>query len=120
MTLKEQILSAKRKIESVPENELGLTVFLRRMTGGERDIYIDAIEKGTVTGYLILALTLCDENGARLFENPDELKALDHTVIDRLALKAMEINGFTRAAREAVEKKVAAEKTVSGSTLPTN
>lgn len=132
MSMKLAILSAKKKIESVEVPELGITVNLKRMSGTEREVFqtaqLKAQEQEKVTGSavcllplqpLLLSLTLCDPIGNRIFDNPDEVKEIDGIVIDRLATRALEINGLTQESRLAIEKK-ALESIGSCSTSPTN
>ena len=54
---------------------------------------------------LLLALTLCDETGKRQFESADELKDVDSVAIDRLVKVALRMNGLTKEAQDALEKK---------------
>lgn len=116
--LKHIILSAKRRIEKIDVPELGMSIHLRRMNGHERDEYQAAMfaadraqaEKGMASVLplqpLLLSLCICDEDGKRVFDTPAEVQEMDGTVLDRLAIEAIRINGFSKEAREAIEKKV--------------
>jgi hypothetical protein len=118
MSLKEQILAARKKPQS--ETLHGLTVYLRRMTLGEAEAYYDAVKADKGKTYflmrLLLSFCLCEENGTHCFSNADELKGLDSEG-EKLALKAMELNGFTDATRAAIEKKVPAGTDGSNASL---
>ena len=111
--LKLEILSAAKRVERVAVPELGgMAVYLRPMTGAEADVYQAALEKASASNtsvglsLLLLSLTICDETGKRQFENTDELNAVDSVAITRLTHRALELNGLTKEAREALEKKV--------------
>ena len=80
-SLKNRILAAKMRLESIMVPEWGETVWLKRMTGSEQDVYQAAQIKagdeqktkgqGALLGLqpLLLSLTLCDESGKRLFDD---------------------------------------------------
>lgn len=116
MGLKEQLLAAKRKIETIHIPELGMDGFMRRMSGAERNVYhvaeLKADKAKELEGLavmlplrpLLLSLTLCDADGKRIM-TPEEVLEMDSAVIEILADKALEINALTIAAREAIEKK---------------
>jgi len=107
MSLKEQILAARKKPQA--ENFHGVTVYLRRLTLGEAEKYFEAVQADAGKTYylmrLLLTFCLCEENGVHVFANVDELKDLD-SESEKLALNAMELNGFTDATKAAIEKKV--------------
>ena len=116
--LKHRLLSMSRKVEAVHPPGLETGIHLRRMSGHERDQYQEAMfaadkeqkEKGTAAALLplqplLLSLCICDEHGNRVFEDPREVSEMDGMVLDFLAEKAMELNGFTKESREEIEKK---------------
>lgn len=123
--LKQKIISAAKKLESVEVPEWGVTVYLCRMTAGERDVFMRETEARKATNdffsldRLLVVLTLCDASGVRQFDNPDELKDADSLVLERLCKRAMYINGLTDEAREDIKKKLnSAENAGSSSSLP--
>ena len=125
--LKLELLAAAKKIEAMIVPELdGLTVYLRRMTGAERDIYLEACAKAAETKcykglrQLLLSLTLCDISGAKAFDDVKEIDQLDGLAIERLSDKAAELNGLTEKSRAEIEKKAQTGPTPSGSVLPAN
>lgn len=111
MDLKAKLLNASG-VQSVPCPEIGETVFLRRMTHDERGTWYASIpEGGTQTSAdimsnqrLLVALTLCDADGKRLFETADEIKGIDGVLIERLSSLAMDMNVLSRKAQENAEK----------------
>lgn len=119
--LKHQILAKKKHFEPVPASELpelGVDLWLRRMSGSEFDAYccarLEAKVKAETEGdsaylslkYLLLSTVVCDKSGQRVFDKPDELKEMDQIVLDRLAMRAGDLNGLTQDSREAIEKKL--------------
>lgn len=125
--LKKKLLTSKRHMEKVEVPDLGLSIYLRRMNGIERDEFMsaqaqaqkDEKDKG-LAAFLalqpkIVALTACDEDGDLIFESPEEVRELDGLLIETLSRKALEVNGMTKESRDAIEKKVS-PTTGSGST----
>jgi hypothetical protein len=93
--------------EDVPVKEWGGTVRVRTMTGAERDEFRSAIatEGGVLVGKFsaaLLAATIVDENGGRLFSVEDmvALQAKSATALDTAANVAMRLNGLGAAAQE--------------------
>lgn len=94
--------------------EWGGTVHVRTMTGAERDAFELSVTKskqkdGTfdIRGLKarLVALTLCDDEGSRLFGDDalDALNGKSAKVIDRLFEEAQRLNGL---GKEAVEELV--------------
>lgn len=96
----------KSEIVSVPE--WGGEVYIRCMTGTERDAFesatIDMRGKNDVHINLenararLLSMTICDENGKRMFSDADllELGAKNSIVLDRLFGIAQRLSGLTK------------------------
>ena len=107
---RDQILNAKDiKVEKVHVPEWGGDVYLRVISGADRDEYesfvLQSKDRGTVKNFraMLLAKAICDENGNPIFTNKD-IEALgkkNSVVLDRLWQKAMKLNGLTD---EEVEK----------------
>lgn len=123
------LLADDLKHEDVEVPEWGGTVRVRVMTGAERDEFRTSIatEEGSVPvgrfSVALLAATLIDEQGARLFtmEEIDQLAEKSGTSIDKPALVAMRLNGLGGGAvEEAVKNSEGdqSEKPGSGSPLP--
>ena len=104
-----QILKAKDyKSEEIQVPEWGDSVFVRSMSGTQRDAFIgychdhkdDNDDSATA---MLLSLTLCDEDGALLFsqDDIDALNDKDANVLARLAKDAMRINVLQPAGVEA-------------------
>lgn len=112
MLTRDQILAAQDIPAPVPVDvpEWGGTVFVRVMSGTERDAWEAASLKIQGTGKKtsavpnlenararLCALCLCDEHGKRLFSNNDvaELGKKNARALDRVYDKASQINGIT-------------------------
>ncbi len=105
---KDDILKAKdAKLEEVHVPEWGGSVFIRSMTGVERDSF-DAsnFTKDRKGGEYqvnlanmrarLLSLTICDENGVRLFEDAGKLGGKSAKVLSRLFEIAQRLSGITK------------------------
>lgn len=92
------------KIEKVAVPEWGGDVYMRTITGLERDLFEDSYSEKKMRAFRVrfLVLTLCDEKGERLFsdEEIDVLGKKSSAVINRLFEKAWELNAFTNNAVE--------------------
>lgn len=108
MLTKDQILSASdRKIEEVEVPEWNGSVYIRNMTGGERDAYEASLIKmqgKSVQANMadarakLCAICICDEDGNRLFTD-DEAKELSNkcaSALDRIYEKAESLNSLKR------------------------
>lgn len=110
---KAAILAADdRRLEPVEVPEWGGTVYLREMSGAEREGYLEALRKrtgpeGTLTRFRnlqaeLLVQVLVDERGAPLFD-ADEVDALggkSGAVLQRLFAHAAEMNGLNAEAED--------------------
>lgn len=128
---KDSILQYRRKpvpLGDIPE--WGGPVFVRVMSGTERDTY-DAgtyrLENGTVqvnhagSRARLLVRTLCDERGVRIFcdDDADLLTECDADLLDRCYARALEANGMgAKAVEEAVANFAKGTNASSGSTSP--
>lgn len=108
--LKATISSAFSKA-SVKQLEInGLTVYVRGLTGAERvqlQQMATAAQNGgePVADYKIVALGLCDSDGVRLFDDPEQVAVLDGAVLAKLAQAIFEQSGLTETAVADAEKK---------------
>ena len=109
---REAILSVKDTHQEVVHvEEWGGSVCIRAMSGAERDDFRAAIE-GTDTSLVgkyeapLLALTLVDEEGKRLFtiDDVEALRAKSAKVLDKLTQIAMRVNGMSEEAQEEAAK----------------
>lgn len=96
---KAKILSVKDvKVEAVPVPEWGGDVFIKSLSGTERDAFEDAYSSDKMKNFRarFLVLALCDEAGDRLFSDAeiDELGKKSAAVISRLFEKAWAFNAF--------------------------
>lgn len=112
---KAKILAAKDvKVESVPVPEWGDDVFIKTLSGTERDAFEDAYSADKMKNFRVrfLVLTLCDENGDRLFADSevDELGKKSAGVISRLFEKAWAANAFRSEDVDALGKDLASDQ----------
>jgi hypothetical protein len=106
--------------------EWGGAVRVRTMTGTERDDFRKSIasEDGLPVGRFsvaLLAATLVDENGARLFsmDEIDQLAEKNAASLDKPATVAMRLNGLGgEAVDEAVKNSASGQSDDSGSGSP--
>lgn len=119
---REQILEADdlpREPVKVPE--WGGTIFVRTMTGLERDEFESAIiaDKGKTDmknfRARLAALTITDEDGNRLFKSTDmaALGRKSASALDRVFAVAQKLNGMSAADMEEAEKNSDGEQTVA-------
>lgn len=108
----------------------GQTVHLRRITGAERLAWLDAMAKTGAETTLadalqhecqLLALTLCDEQGDRLFKDDETATVREHidaVTIDRLAKEAMRLNRLGGEEDDAAAQKKSPTTSGDTSSLP--
>jgi len=116
------------KHEDVPVSQWGGSVRVRTMTGIERDEFRAAIasEGGIPVGKFsaaLLAATIVDESGVRLFTVDDmaALQAKSAAALDAPAVVAMRLNGLGGSAVEdAVKNSGSGQSGDSGSDSPKN
>lgn len=107
---KAKILAAKdvKLSEAVPVPEWGGDVFIKTLSGTERDFFEESYSQNKMKAFRarFLVLTLCDENGERLFgdNEVDSLSGKSSTVLNRLFEKAWDHNAFTNDAVESLGK----------------
>lgn len=82
----------------IPVPEWGGDVYMKVLSGKDRDQFEDSIseKKTRRTQEMLLALTLSDEKGSRLFEEKDieALAEKSSLVLTRLFEEAWKFNGF--------------------------
>ena len=105
---KAKILAAKdvKLSEAVPVPEWGGDVYIRTISGTERDRFEEAYSEQKMKAFRVrfLVMTLADEAGERLFADAD-IDALGNkssVVINRLFDKAWQHNAFTDEAVDAL------------------
>lgn len=96
---KKSILAAKdTKLEKVNVPEWGDDVFIKTLSGTERDAFEEAYSTEKMRNFRprFLVLTLCDDKGDRLFgdDEVDALGSKSAAVINRLFDKAWAFNAF--------------------------
>ena len=101
---KANILAARdvKLSDAVAVPEWGGDVYIKTLSGTERDMFEDAYSQNKMRHFRcrFLVLTLCDDTGSRLFADGDvdELGKKSSVVINRLFDKAWEHNSFTTQA----------------------
>lgn len=107
---KAKILAANdvKLSDAVPVPEWGGEVYIKTLSGTERDIFEDSYAQNKMKAFRarFLVLTLCDDEGDRLFADNevDALGKKSSIVINRLFEKAWDHNAFTNAAVDALGK----------------
>lgn len=105
---KSKILAAKdvKLSEAVPVPEWGGDVYIKTLSGTERDAFEEAYAEQKMKAFRVrfLVLTLSDEAGERLFSDGDiaALSGKSSIVINRLFEKAWSHNAFTNEAVDAL------------------
>ena len=106
MLTKDQILSANdRNIQEIEVPEWGGTVYIRNMTGGERDAYEMSLIKMQGRNMQadlanarakLCAICICDQDGNRLFTDDEvqELSKKSASALDRVYEQAEKLNGL--------------------------
>lgn len=86
------------KLERVSVPEWGGDVYMKTLSGTERDQFEDGYAEQKMKNFRsrFLVLTLCDEKGERIFSDDDaaELGAKSSIVLNRLFEKGWAINAF--------------------------
>lgn len=107
---KTAILAAKdvRLSGAIPVPEWGGDVFVKTLSGLERDAFEESYSEQKMKSFRVrfLVLTLCDDSGERLFADGDveSLGKKSSVVINRLFEKAWSHNAFTTEAVESLGK----------------
>jgi hypothetical protein len=86
------------KLEKVEVPEWGGDVYLKTLSGTERDLFEDGYADQKMKNFRarFLALSLCDDNGERLYgdDEASELGTKSSVVLNRLFDKAWALNAF--------------------------
>ena len=106
---KAKILAANdTKLEKVHVAEWGDDVYIKTLSGTERDLFEEAYSSEKMKNFRsrFLVLTLSDESGARLFTDAEveQLGAKSAFVLNRLFEKAWSLNAFRDADVDALGK----------------
>lgn len=102
------------RLEKVHVPEWGGDVYLRVISGTDRDRFEEAYADQKMKAFRIrfLLLTICDEAGERLFkdEQADALGKKSSVVINRLFEAAWKLNAFTQEAIDELGESSAADR----------
>lgn len=104
---REQILTAcKRQVVTVDVPALGGPVHLRALTGAEAAAVHRGVTEPSKRTEAMVAVTLCDEAGARILTIADAEELFDKPVgvLNGLVGKALEVNRMTQEASDAARK----------------
>lgn len=106
---KSKILAANdTKLDKVNVPEWGDDVYIKTLSGTDRDLFEDAYSRDKMKNFRarFLVLTLCDDKGDRLFsdEDVDSLGKKSAVVLNRLFEKAWSLNAFRGEDVEALGK----------------
>lgn len=95
-----------RKYVEVPVPQWGGSVRVRSLDAGEAIQFAEANKINAKTATLrLVALSLCDEEGNRIVPDNkvDALKAKNVEALTVIAQAALELNGYTKAAKDDVK-----------------
>jgi hypothetical protein len=106
---KAKILAANdTKLEKVHVPEWGDDVYIKTLSGTERDLFEEAYSSEKMKNFRsrFLVLTLADDSGARLFTDAEveQLSTKSAFVLNRLFEKAWSLNAFRDADVDALGK----------------
>lgn len=106
---KSAIIAAKDvRIEKINVPEWGGDVFIKTLSGTDRDAFEDAYSREKMKNFRarFLVMTLCDEKGGRLFDDAEieEVGKKSSIVLNRLFDKAWSFNAFTAVEVEELGK----------------
>lgn len=112
---KAKILAAEDvKLDKVAVPEWGGDVYIKTLSGTERDAFEDAYSQDKMRQFRVrfLVLTLCDEKGERLFTDKevDELGKKSALVIAKLFEKAWSLNALRSEDVDALGKGSASDQ----------
>lgn len=120
---KAKILSANdvKLSDPVPVPEWGGDVYIKTLSGTERDAFEEAYAEQKMKAFRVrfLVLTLADESGERLFSDADvaALSNKSSIVINRLFEKAWSHNAFTNEAVEALGNDLPTDRSASSTSI---
>jgi hypothetical protein len=112
---KEAILGCKDlKVQKIDIPEWGGEVFVRVMSGSQRDALEAELRKPTPSPMRgrVAAYTICDEAGELLFNEKDipALEAKSYSALDRVLVAATALNEMTEASIEELKKTLRATR----------
>lgn len=107
--LRSRILAANDiKVEKIAIPEWGGDYYVKIISGTERDAFEEgyADQKMKAFRSRFLVLSLCDENGERIFKDEDvaELAKKSSVVLNRVFEEAWKVNAFTQEAVDTLGK----------------
>lgn len=113
MNLRDTINNYTRQLE--PVDAFGTTVYLRRLRADEANALGDTEDNDEQPAYRVLALTLCDKDGGRLYADDEiaEIAALPARDLGRVVERAMQLNGFSEEDRVGNSEGTTADATSS-------
>jgi hypothetical protein len=87
----------------------GEKIYIISMTGIQRNQYRESTKTDAFSAAIVVTLCLCDEAGNRLMspgnqEDIDELNSIDGALLDRLAIRCLEVSGLTHKDEAQAEK----------------
>lgn len=96
---KAEISAAFRKAAVRTVSVAGVSLTIRGLTGADRVHFNQAIEESKKTGapvpdFLVAYWGLCDSEGARLFDKPEDLADFDGGVLQTVALEVLKASGL--------------------------
>ncbi len=117
---KAAILAAGLHKELIDVKEFGGAVYVRRITGKQREEFVGAarIAKDTkefmVVERLLVSMCVCDEHGALMF-SPADLETLDAKAVEFLSDHAQRINSLGSHREQAAKNSESTQSAAPGS-----
>lgn len=111
MSTRDVLRKAKPKVHSVDISSG--TVYVRALSGGGRDAYLDLVKESEPKGppsHRVAALGLCEEDGTLSYDTADkkqmdELHQVDGEDLQKISMKLFEVSGLTEKSVDDAEKK---------------
>lgn len=96
---KAEIAAAFRKAAVRTVSVAGVSLTIRGLTGADRVHFNQAIEESKKSGepvpdFLVAYWGMCDGEGARLFDKPEDLADFDGGVLQTVALEVLKASGL--------------------------
>lgn len=87
--------------------EWGGSVYLREMSVKDRESFFDTVKDGKIKAVKALILAACDEDGQPIFTDEDtaDLEEKSGSVVDKIVMEWVRMNGLHSGAVKDAEKK---------------
>ncbi len=107
LNVKAFLAKATERPKYLPLEVEGLgTVYIKRLTAGEKDNFEQATPGKATRRAITVAHCCFDDRGARIFSDADvpTLEIIDAAAIDPIVIEALRFNGYTKEEQDALLK----------------